>query len=225
MISIEKLKDNLLDILFPQICIGCQKYIEKIPDKKAMVCSDCLEELKPRISCIKLNEKVSLISLSSYSNPVIRSLIHALKYKGVTKTVLLIENLIKNSLNTLINLGIQENDFITPIPLYPKRRSQRGFNQSELIAKSLSSQIGIPSIDTLTRIVNTDHQTNIKDYSKREKNMKGAFKTIDSSPIQGSNILLLDDVFTSGSTTKEAARELLSSGAYKINIFAIAKTD
>ena len=111
-------------------------------------------------------------------------------------------------------------DEIVPVPLYKTRKRERGYNQSEEIAKALSHIFQIPvKSEHLLRTRSTLSQTKMSE-KEREQNVRNAF----SCPVRltDSNILLVDDVITTGSTIEACVKALLSAGAKKVDVFAIA---
>lgn len=223
MTSIDKIKSILLEILFPHICLNCKQVLSSNLDKEMMLCTKCFQSIHFFQDRIHLANNITLISLGSYKNGALRELIHNLKYKGVTQIEIALQKLLDDFLQTILGMEIVENDFIVPIPLHRKREKERGFNQAKLIAQILSSKTHIPLLDTLERTRNTRQQTNIKNYSKRESNMLGAFATTNKKEIFGKSIVLVDDVYTSGATAKEAAKELCQNGSGKITILSLAR--
>jgi ComF family protein len=134
-----------------------------------------------------------------------------LKFGRKTK---LADHLAKLMTATLLKeFDIGEIDTIVPVPLHKRRLRWRGFNQSLLLAKGISSATGI-EVDyfTLKRIRHTKPQTRLP-LSQRSENVKGAFQVIRPNFVKDRAILLVDDVFTSGATLMECARTLKANGA------------
>ena len=114
------------------------------------------------------------------------------------------------------NLKLEIRNFvIVPIPLHPRRRRNRGFNQAKLLAESVAKNFNLPVFENLIRIKNNDPQMKIKGFEARIKNINGCFKIQNPEFIAGKNIILIDDVFTSGATMNEAVKILKSAGAKK----------
>ncbi|MFK8066858.1 MAG: ComF family protein [Gammaproteobacteria bacterium] len=113
-------------------------------------------------------------------------------------------------------------EYIIPVPLHFYRLIKRGFNQSELIAKSLSCQLEIPvDLKCCKRIRNTPHQTGFT-INERNKNIRNAFSV--NGTFSAKHIAIVDDVVTTGSTVNELARMFQKSGVEKIEIWAAART-
>ena len=119
--------------------------------------------------------------------------------------------------------GLDAPDLIVPVPLHPKRLSQRGFNQAGLLALELGRKIKAPvSTDALVRKNQTLPQTRLK-RGERLKNVKGAFEIPDDSKVRGRRILLIDDVFTTGTTLSECAKVLKRKGGAS-EVYALTVT-
>lgn len=121
--------------------------------------------------------------------------------------------------------------WIIPVPLHPKKLRQRGFNQSALLVRRLDDQYVATygnhpkwQKDTtlLKRVRHTVSQTGL-DNASRKSNLKNAFQVTDDTRIQGANILLVDDVFTTGATCGEAAKTLVAAGAGQVDVLALAR--
>lgn len=112
-------------------------------------------------------------------------------------------------------------DVIVPVPLYKSKEKQRGFNQSLLLAKEISQRSGLPVGKNLTKVKDTPAQHFLK-REEREKNLREAFEASDD--VQNKNILLIDDIITTGSTANECAGVLKRAGANKVFVLAAALT-
>lgn len=114
-------------------------------------------------------------------------------------------------------------DMITFVPLHPKKLRERGYNQSELLARELSELLNIPLVTALRKTRNNQPQHSLK-ASRRESNVKGVYKLTDKRIAQCKRILLIDDIITTGNTLGECGRILTEGGADKVLCasFAIA---
>jgi ComF family protein len=114
-------------------------------------------------------------------------------------------------------------DFLVPIPLHPRKRAARGYNQAALLARSLSSLIGIAWRGAvLSRTVNTPPQVGLSDAARQE-NVRSVFSCKREERISGQRILLVDDVMTTGATLASAASVLLSAGARRVCCLTLAR--
>lgn len=119
---------------------------------------------------------------------------------------------------------IQDYTLILPVPLHVKRLRERGFNQSVILAREIARSHSLPlDFTVLKRTVFTEHQARLgKDA--RGPNVRGAFEVVEGSRIRGEKVLLVDDVYTTGSTVGECARVLRRSGAKDVAVLTLART-
>ena len=135
----------------------------------------------------------------------------------------LLQNLVE-SFHRLPNA--EKISLLIPIPLHPERFRERGFNQAEVIAEALSRTLGIRAQSTcVVRQKSTERHRAGMDTEKRAALIKGAFIVRAPKIIQAQDILLIDDVMTSGSTANELAETLLKSGAASVNLLTIARAN
>lgn len=236
-----KLKDAVLDILFPPICLNCRKALTNAEDNADLrgkfICEQCFNLIKinTALFCpvcrarLAENKKIChrgasylLGAVGNYNDPVLQNLIHYFKYKKFENLAPILNEMLVKYLK-LINLKLK-NFVVVPIPLHPGRERERGFNQAKLLAEAAARHFNLPLADGLERIKNNKPQAKLKDFEKRTKNISGCFKIKNPDFIKGKNIVLIDDVFTSGATMDEAARILKKNSAGKIIALALAKT-
>lgn len=215
-------KQFLLDTLFPPLCLGCER--TSLTKGAGVLCADCESKIQlyNAPTCILCGNRLAhatkachpkapylLAAACDYKNAIVQKLIWQLKFKHRTLAAPLLAKLLAAHLRAT---GLKLNRFvIMPIPLHPSRQRKRGFNQSELIAQELAKLLGLPiRTDVLAKIKNTKPQTEIKTHESRRTNLIGAFS---ARPMTDNNILLVDDVVTTGSTLAEAAAVLRAAGA------------
>lgn len=227
---------TLKDLLFPCLCLYCEKKISQ-----GYLCKECLEKIiflyPPRChycakpltlstpntcqQCSKKNYPYQrLISATAYKEPLI-SLIHLFKYKNCDYLADFLTSLMIKQLSK-INFDASNYHFITPIPLHRDKLKTRGYNQTQLLAKLLSNYFKIPFRDDI--IINTNirpSQTKLL-KKKREKNVTGIF-TIKKN-LNKKRIILVDDIFTTGSTISACSNALKEKGTEAITIITLAKT-
>lgn len=146
----------------------------------------------------------------------VHKIIHSIKYKKRFQTGIYFGK--KFGCIHFDSLTAEKIDYIIPVPLHPLKKAERGYNQSEYISKGISKSSGIKlNCNIVKRIRYTRSQTMLT-IEERKKNMKGAFevKTKMKKIIDGKNILLFDDVITTGATIAECAKELKNAGANKV---------
>lgn len=154
------------------------------------------------------------ISVALY-NEAGKILVHQLKYGDQSYVAFHMAHMMADRLHTFPEVS-KKIDLIVPVPIHEKRYRERGFNQSEWIGKFLSERIQRPCLKkVLKRTRYTNPQTQLN-REERLKNLKGAFQVMDEEVILGKRILVIDDVFTTGSTIQETAKELIKMGAYEV---------
>ena len=233
-----KAKDIILDILFPLTCFNCRQYLQQSQNtKNNYICDVCYNSIRLNTSLfcpvcrLRLAEnkkicghtKYLLGAAGNYDDPVIKNLIHYFKYKSFENlTPVLGEILLRYIENCKLKI---ENFIIVPIPLHRSRERQRGFNQSKLLVKYVAENFNLELADILKRTKNTKPQAQCKN-EERTKNISGCFQIknpADAGKIKNKNILLIDDVFTSGATINEAVKILKQNGARRIIALVLAK--
>jgi len=211
--------DKLLNLLFPPTCIGCGK-------RNVYLCFKCVENIK--VSEAKLEKNI--YPIFSYKDKVIKKALWNLKYKGhmsIAKPLaLLIHDRILEELSDLEIMDDFKNPILVPIPLSKRRLRERGFNQSEEIAKEIYKIDDGNTFEfapnALLKIKETESQVKIKDRVERLKNLNGCFAVKNSEKVRGRNIILIDDITTTGTTINEAKETLLRADVKKVIAFTVA---
>jgi len=163
-----------------------------------------------------------LLGAATRYDGLVKDLIWQLKYQKKTAAAKPLIAIMESYLERL-NLPLK-NFAIIPIPLHPSKERQRGFNQSLIIAESIAKNLnGELLLNCLIKVKNTPPQMEINDWQKRQVNIKDSFQIKNHNAVKNKNILLIDDVVTSGSTFNEAVRVLKQNHAGKIIALAIAK--
>jgi len=169
-----------------------------------------------------------LLIVADYKNPLLEKSLKFFKYRFISDMERPLSVLMKRYLKWLtldkkFNV-FESNPLLVPIPLHPRRLNWRGFNQSELLAKDLADTFQMEMADdVIERTVNTIPQVDIKEREERLKNLNGIFEIKNGSRIVGREILLIDDVCTTGATLNECARALKANGASKVVALVIAR--
>ena len=147
-------------------------------------------------------------------------IIQELKFRGKRNLVKLLGPLLTAAF--FESWSREEFDLVVPIPLHPKRRRERGYNQSELLARFLAHQIAVPHSEALIRVRSTLPQVGLTD-SERKENVRKAFRCACPKQISKQRVLLIDDVMTTGATVASAARALLDDGALRVSVLTVAR--
>ncbi len=216
-------KGVALDFLFPQKCVGCGEEgtllcyscQQTLPLIKPPICPKCGKPQPGGLLCPGCNGWQS--SIDGIRSPFIfeglaRKVIHQFKYKNLKILAGPLAILISNYLN----LNPMEGEVLVPVPLHPKRLRERGYNQSELLARCLSKTVHLPVInDCLIRQKYLLPQAQTHSVQERRRNVKQAFACTGKA-IFHKQVLLIDDVSTSGATLDACAVALKSAGAISV---------
>ena len=207
-------------MLFPPVCGICGKL-----DKNSL-CNKCKIRLQKNALCKIENYKDTSsyfdehIYLFQYTGEIRDTI---LKYKFNEKSYIYRTFLefIKN--NEKICTQIKKYDIIMPIPISKKRMKKRGYNQSEIIAKNIAKMFNMEyKENVLVKRKDNNPQSELGP-NERSENVKGVYKLKEPKKIYQKNILLIDDIFTTGSTANECARVLKENNSNSVGIFTIAK--
>ena len=214
--------DTFLELLYPEkgICFICDKYDKDI-GKEDYICEEC-------------RKKLEFVDKNNYikSGHHFEKAIATLKYKGIIKKAIYKYKYGKKAYmyKAFGNLLVQtmkrhkeiEFDFVVPVPLHRSRMIDRGFNQSELLAKYISKYYNIPlNTKNLIRKRKTKAQNKLNGI-ERQNNIKDAFATKNGQIFKGKRILLIDDIYTTGITVDECSKVLLQSGSKGVVVLTLA---
>lgn len=221
-----------LDLLFPpktncilcgkviregKICLDCESNLPFIVGNKCVICGKPIIDGDKCPDCMETNH-VFTRSISPFEyDDTIKSLIARFKYY---KERSLSEFFAEYMYKYIKEDGV-EFDTIVPVPLHRTKLDERGYNQSELLARELSYRFDVIMSKPLRRIKNTKSQTGLK-REERMKNLKGAFKVVYADLVKDKTVLLVDDVLTTGSTLDECAKVLRESCAKDVFAATIA---
>lgn len=221
----------LLEYIFPLFCLGCKKEGEWVCTgcQKQLLCTGvfycpiCHENSPlglPCPSCQSQSFLTSHIAIIPYNDQgLIGEIIRTAKYHFVEDLFILFQTVIQQFFSQYSKY-FSDIDMLVPVPLHKRRIAERGFNQSDYIAEAVASTFRLPVFHPLIRGRYTKHQARLK-KQEREKNIKDAFIVIQ--PVHDKKILLIDDVYTTGSTMQECAKALLEAGATSVRGFSIAR--
>jgi ComF family protein len=215
------LKNFVLDLFFPIYCFGCGT-------EGKWLCPDCLAKIKVNSDIIYFPAESShifgLMVASDYNQKLLESTLHAFKYNFVSSIGNELAEILCRFLKPILESGeIKDINIVIPIPLARKRLLWRGFNQAEIFAteicREFSWNLGLNFIE---RSFNTRPQVGLN-AKQRLSNVKDIFKIRSESLLKNKNILLIDDVFTTGATMQECAKLLKLGGAKTVWGLVLAK--
>ena len=216
--------NTILGIIFPPKCLLCGK-------GGVELCLACLQDAPPA----ERESAKWIFPLFDYRHPAIKKSLWLLKYNGKKRLANVFASIVYGKImEELAELSVLENftaPILIPIPLSKKRYRERGFNQAELICIEL---VKIDELhgnerknftlenDSLLKPNDTEHQARIRDRSQRMKNISGSFSVEGGADLKGRNIILIDDILTTGATLSEARKVLREAGARKVIAFTVA---
>ncbi len=239
---LQKFSSRLFALIFPDDCRICATpltHVSRIP-----VCPACLAKPVPLTAehfcavcrtpflnsfpldenglcglCrLGLNSFDGAYSFGSYEGEL-RTLIHLFKYGKVQTLAGPLGKLLARALPRE-----QTYDLIAPLPLHWFKRWQRGFNQSELLAREISRRTGVPVRKPIRRVRNTIAQAGLTN-AKRRDNVARAFRVKPRQSLDGLRVLLIDDVMTTGATAGACAAALKKAGARHVTLLTLARVD
>ena len=211
--------DLLLDLFFPPKCMFCGALIER---SSMVICNDCmlseLPEVERELPKVPYFEKS--VATFWYEEPVIGSILR-FKFHGMTtygqQFAVWLSGTIRDKLDG-------QYDLISWVPCSKRRRWSRGFDQAELLAKTVAEQLGAEAVRTLYKVKHNPKQSRTKGAARRKANVLGAYRACEPERFQGKRILLIDDVLTTGATLSECGKTLLMAGSGQLVCAVIAST-
>jgi len=252
----ERVAASVFFTFFPADCRVCGTPLIEV--SRIPVCKNCVREPRPlkgvfcavcgeacdfpsgldpaRVRC-RLCQKLHppfdrTVTYGSYDG-VLRDLIHLLKFDQVRPLAPVLGRMLADAIAALEPSLPAGRISVIPVPLYPKKKAQRGFNQAEVIARAALKHLARPErfefVERgLVRTRDTGSQIGLS-RRQRRVNLRGAFAVGDPTPIDGTpildrHILLVDDVYTTGATASECARVLLRAGAKRVWVATVART-
>ena len=239
---LEKLRDGVLEVAFPVVCVSCGtegKYIcekcEVFLGEASFICPVCLRASfagERHAACQHRHSLNGLASIWEYEGAVQR-LLHCIKYDGVVHAI---EEIIERACGsmaldqkrfcTFLSFLFSPDTLVTYVPMHSRKEKRRGFNQTELLANALAKQTKSAVACLLEKTKETKPQVDL-DKEERLYNMKGSFAISSgtlSVPITTLSVVLVDDVWTTGATMQECCKVLRKAGIQEVWGFTLART-
>jgi ComF family protein len=202
---------NLIsDIMFPPRCVHCQRI-------GVLLCRSCIKSILPAPQT-----GTAVIAAGTIKDPILSAAIHAFKYCNLRQ---LAEPLAMLMARQAASTNIwSSNPLLVPVPLHPGRLRERGYNQAELLADQLAKMAAMKMApDILVRTHDTSSQVKTRSRQERLENMIGAFICVQPEMVRGRDIVIIDDVCTTGATLDACGQALKNAGARKITALAVAR--
>jgi ComF family protein len=250
---VRRAAESVFSVLFPSDCRICElpllnistlpvcpECLDQLHAVRGKVCSICGERVLSTYAesdaaglrlcpvCRRIARPFSrAVAYGSYDNEL-RELIHLLKYNGVRPAAKVLGRLLAEAVAAIAPEFGQAAVLVIPVPLYRGKRRQRRFNQAELIARAALKASPIRqrlqlAAGILRRTRDTRSQIGLTSHQRRE-NMRGAFAVPRTAEVAGREVLLVDDVYTTGTTVSECARVLRKAGAKQVWVATVART-
>jgi len=217
IVNAHLIKEWFLDLLFPKFCLGCSQ-------EGSSFCNACQD----KISIVWPDDKHpvegidKIVSMGLYRDELWQKLIQDFKYGYLEELEQAINNIVQRFIKKYPDALAESYDLVVPIPLYRRRYLERSFNQAEVIAEIIIRHTGWAMSTGLIRTRNTLPQAQLSDKD-RNANVKDSFLAKEPEVFKNKKILLVDDVLTTGSTLKEAAKALRAGGAVSIGAWVMAR--
>ncbi len=205
----------LQELLFPRKCVLCQRLLEK---RELDLCGKCREETPgSQTGGRSVPHIQGLTALWVYEGAVRESL-HRYKFTGARYYAPAYGRL----LGMRVQQELPEAEVITWVPVSKQRRRQRGYDQSELLARAMGRELGLPVERFLEKFRDNQPNSALPKAEQRRANVLGVYRVKHMEALQGRRVLLVDDILTTGATASECARVLLTAGAKTVTLAAIA---
>lgn len=224
---------GVLDLVYPPYCLVCgqagedylcPECIEKIDIIEQPFCRKCGIPCESYhcTTCRERNFEFKCSCSAGTFDSVLRKAIHLLKYDFRQPIADPLANLMVRCFpNTHLSGCV---DVAVPVPIHRSRMLERGFNQAEELARGFCKKVSLPlETRSLRKHRETRHQVDLP-HAERAVNVQGAFAVANPGPIAGKRVLLIDDVFTTGSTLSESAKTLKSAGAAEVYAYTLARS-
>lgn len=202
------------------LCPACLRRVKLARDQRCLVCNKKSPSGFVHAKCVSRNTADGVIAAADFRQ--IKPLVHSYKYGLIKELSIPLAETILRYLQARKLEEFAAQKTLVPVPLHKSRLRFRGFNQSELLANALSRALGA-DVDAklITRVKKTDPQVK-QNREKREKNIKNAFLIASPQIVRGKDILLVDDIATTGTTLNECARVLKQAGAKSVWAIVLA---
>jgi ComF family protein len=231
---------GLADLIFPPCCPACGRLL--VEQERTSFCGACYSDIRfiaqplcrrcgipfPGAAddhlcgeCIIADPPYVMARAVARYESVMLDAVHAFKYKGKIAIGEVLGKMMAEY--EYPGFSIADYSLIVPLPLHPKRLRERGFNQAVVLGREISKRFGMPlDFWAVRRRIFTEPQVNLG-KEQRAANVRGVFAVTDRKSVEGRRIVLVDDVFTTGSTVRECADVLMRHGAEQVAVLTLAR--
>lgn len=227
-----------MGLLFPPRCVVCVELLE-LEERKGFLCRSCAAQIPfvPKECCPHCGGETDTAGFcdaclksfafagccAAFPYETVRRAIHLLKYNGGKRLGEGLGTLMADYLEQYHEELLVKTDVVLAVPLHPKKERRRGFNQTQMLCEGLSAQTGLlVKKGALVRKRETVAQSTLDSAEQRRRNLKNAFAVTED--LEGKRILLVDDIFTTGATCNECAKELYRAGAREVSVLCLSAT-
>lgn len=215
-----RLMEHILDLFFPPKCVFCRT----LSGGEGLLCGKCQKTLPWTVG--KEGETggefFSLCLSPLRYQGAVREAVHRYKFSAMRSYHKLFASLMAQCAHDRLS---KPCEIVAWVPVSRRRKRQRGYDQSELLARGVAKQLDLPVAALLKKTRHTPAQSGIEQASQRRANVLGAYQVLDTGNFAGHRILLVDDVVTTGSTLSECSRALLTAGAKEVICVTLAKAE
>ena len=225
--------DKVLNFLFPPVCGICLK------KDKNWICDECLNKLNSELKLKKIridkNNSEKIYKVIYKTNNIIK-IFYLFEYKDLIRKKIIgfkfndKSYLYKTFLNIILKNKkicklLNSYDIIIPVPMFEKKKSKRGYNQTELISKEIAKRLDITFNNNILFKIKENKTQSLLNYHERKQNVLNVYKINDSEMknVRNKKIILFDDIYTTGFTVKECIKELEKLNPKKIDVLVLAK--
>ena len=229
-LGILRLCSYIIDFIFPRLCIACSSTLVRGEEH---ICTLCLFRL-PYTNHFGHNDNVASTRMAELGTPipaasllnyksaeVVHKIIHDFKYKDNKEIALMMGRIMGKSAQSWPEYA--DIDFLIPVPIHKTKANKRGYNQSEWLCRGISAVWGTPiATNALIKRKSTDSQITKSRLERKEILSQNVFALTDTKFLENKNLLLIDDVFTTGSTTAACASLLINIPGTRVMVFTLA---
>ena len=241
---LRSLTTRLIDFCYPRVCLACDRALDESSDSDLSLCDDCTVQLRSLESAafcdrcgmplVELDDPCAhcsgkgvphferIVRLGVFHDPL-KHMIHQMKYhRRWPIAQMLGKRLVEHERAKAL---LSETDVLVSVPLHPFRQISRGYNQAEVIARTIGKACDLPLAKPIIRVRRTPMQTAMPSQSQRLENMRDAFALVNDKYVRGKHVVLIDDVTTTGATLQAAARALVEAKPASLCALVVAVAD